>query len=73
MSSIYDAEAGGDPKGAQADDEDDGNDDDASLYPSDEKTAGRRTMYLVENGHALDGDTEDTFPPPLPRRAGGYF
>jgi hypothetical protein len=64
-----------DPKGAQADDEDD-EDDDASFYPSDEKTAGRRTMYLVENGHALDDDGEDAFPPPLPPRRtghGGYF
>ena len=63
-----------DPKGAQADDEDD--DDDASFYPSDEKTAGRRTMYLVENGHALDDDGQDAFPPPLPPRRtghGGYF
>lgn len=70
-SSTYDEEAGNDPKDAQADDEDNG--DDASLYPSDEKTAGRRTMYLVENGHALDEGAEDAFPPPLPRRTGGYF
>ena len=69
-SSTYDEEVGIDPGGAQADDEDE---DDASLYPSEEKTAGRRTMYLVENGHTLDG--EDVFPPPLPplRRTGGYF
>lgn len=52
-------------------------DDDASVYPSDDKTAGRRTMYLVEHG-GLDesgdeivitgsrywGDHE--VPPPLP-------
>lgn len=72
----YEEEAGNynDPKGAQADDEDD--EDDASFYPSDEKTAGRRTMYLVENGHALDDEEENTFPPPLPPRRtghGGYF
>ncbi|KAJ8597278.1 hypothetical protein M405DRAFT_877041 [Rhizopogon salebrosus TDB-379] len=69
-SSTYDEEVGIDPGGAQADDEDE---DDSSLYPSDEKTAGRRTMYLVENGHTLD--SEDVFPPPLPplRRTGGYF
>ncbi|KAG2346076.1 hypothetical protein BDR05DRAFT_959649, partial [Suillus weaverae] len=49
-SSTYDEEGGNDPNGAQANDE---KDDDASFYPSDEKTAGRRTMYLVENGQAL--------------------
>ncbi|KAI6095016.1 hypothetical protein EDD16DRAFT_1721177 [Pisolithus croceorrhizus] len=57
-------------------------DDDASYYPSDEKTAGRRTMYLVENGQA-DGDEiviagshywgGEPYPP-LPARPGpGYF
>lgn len=70
-SSTYDEEGGNDPKGAQADDEDD---DDASLYPSDEQTAGRRTMYLVENGQAMDEDEdEDVFPPPLPPSGGRYF
>ncbi|OJA11268.1 hypothetical protein AZE42_09157 [Rhizopogon vesiculosus] len=67
-SSTYDEEVGNDPMGVQADSE-----DDASLYPSDEQTAGRRTMYLVENGHALDDGGEGDFPPPLPRRTGGYF
>jgi len=66
-SSAYDEEAGNDLKGAQADDED----DDASFYPSDEKTAGRRTMYLVENGQTLDG--EDAFPPPPLPSVGRYF
>ncbi|KAG2346047.1 hypothetical protein BDR05DRAFT_997594 [Suillus weaverae] len=47
---------------SQADDE---KDDDTSFYPSDEKTAGRRTMYLVENGQALDEDG-DVVSPPLP-------
>ncbi|KAG2155285.1 uncharacterized protein EDB93DRAFT_1247766 [Suillus bovinus] len=68
-SSTHDEDGGNDPKGAHADDEDD---DDASLYPSDEKTAGRRTMYLVENGQALEEDG-DVFPPPLPPPVGGYF
>lgn len=68
-SSTYDEERGNDPNGAQANDE---KDDDASFYPSDEKTAGRRTMYLVENGQALDEDG-DVFPPPLPPPVGRYF
>lgn len=68
-SSTYDEEGGKDPKGAQADDEDE---DEASIYPSDEQTAGRRTMYLVENGQALDEDG-DVFPPPLPPPVGRYF
>ncbi|KAG1820033.1 hypothetical protein EV424DRAFT_902399 [Suillus variegatus] len=68
-SSTYDEEGGKDPKGTQADDEDE---DEASIYPSDEKTAGRRTMYLVENGQALDEDG-DVFPPPLPPPVGRYF
>lgn len=68
-SSTYDEEGGNDPNGAQANDE---KDDDASFYPSDEKTAGRRTMYLVENGQALDEDG-DVFPPPLPPPVGRYF
>lgn len=67
-SSTYD-EGGHDPKGAQADDEDG---DDASFYPSDEKTAGRLTMYLVENGQAMDEDG-DVLPPPLPAPVGRYF
>ncbi|KAH7920319.1 hypothetical protein BV22DRAFT_1198980 [Leucogyrophana mollusca] len=36
-------------------------DDDASFYPSDEKTAGRRTMYLVENGGESGDFDEDAF------------
>lgn len=68
-SSTYDEEGGNDPKGTQADDE---VGDDASVYPSDEKTAGRLTMYLVENGQALDEDG-DVFPPPLPVPVGRYF
>jgi hypothetical protein len=70
-SSTYDEEGGNDPKGAQADGEDG---DDASFYPSDEKTAGRLTMYLIENGQALDEDGDgDVFPPPLPPPVGRYF
>ncbi|KAG1772070.1 hypothetical protein EDD22DRAFT_1020989 [Suillus occidentalis] len=70
-SSTYDEEGGNDPKGAQADAE---AGDDASFYPSDEKTAGRLTMYLVENGQALDEDGNgDVFPPPLPPPVGRYF
>lgn len=70
-SSTYDEEGGNDPKGAQADGEDG---DDASFYPSDEKTAGRLTMYLVENGQGLDEDGDgDVFPPPLPPPVGRYF
>lgn len=70
-SSTYDEEVGNDPRGVQADDEDD--DDDASFYPEDEKTAGRRTMYLVENGRALEEEDGDVFPPPLPPPVGRYF
>ncbi|KAH7909007.1 hypothetical protein BJ138DRAFT_1127993 [Hygrophoropsis aurantiaca] len=50
-----------------SDSEDDGgriaepDDDDASFYPSDEKTAGRRTMYLVENGGESGDFDEDSF------------
>lgn len=70
-SSTYNEEGGNDPKGAQADDE---GDDDASFYPSDEQTAGRRTMYLVENGRGLDEDGDgDVFPPALPPLVGRYF
>lgn len=57
-------------------------DDDASYYPSDEKTAGRRTMYLVENGQADEDEIviagshywgSEPYPP-LPARPGpGYF
>lgn len=68
-SSTYNEEGGNDPKGAQADDE---GDDDASFYPSDEQTAGRRTMYLVENGRGMDEDG-DMFPPALPPLVGRYF
>lgn len=68
-SSTYDEERANDPKGAQADNEDG---DDASFYPSDEKTAGRLTMYLVENGQGLDEDG-DVLPPPLPVPVGRYF
>ena len=52
-------------------------DDDASVYTSDDKTAGRRTMYLMEHGE--QGENEDEIviagshywgghqvPPPLP-------
>lgn len=57
-------------------------DDDASFYPSDEKTAGRRTMYLVENGQADEDEVVIAGShywggepyPPLPTRPGpGYF
>lgn len=57
-------------------------DDDASYYPSDEKTAGRRTMYLVENGQADEDEIVIAGShywggepyPPLPARPGpGYF
>ncbi|KAG8215843.1 hypothetical protein J3R82DRAFT_7786 [Butyriboletus roseoflavus] len=52
-------------------------DDDASVYPSEDKTAGRRTMYLVEHGELEeDGDEAvmagnhywggNEMPPPLP-------
>lgn len=68
-SSTYNEEGGNDAKGAQADDE---GDDDASFYPSDEQTAGRRTMYLVENGRGMDEDG-DVFPPALPPPVGRYF
>lgn len=48
---------GGDEDG-DGDGDGDGDRDDASCYPSDEKTAGRRTMYLLEQGHVDDnGDT----------------
>lgn len=52
-------------------------DDDASVYTSDDKTAGRRTMYLVEHGE-LDENSDEIViggsrywgdhqaPPPLP-------
>ncbi|KAF8556672.1 hypothetical protein OG21DRAFT_1482880 [Imleria badia] len=52
-------------------------DDDVSVYPSDDKTAGRRTMYLVEHG-GLDENGDEVVingshywgghevPPPLP-------
>lgn len=52
-------------------------DDDVSVYPPDDKTAGRRTMYLVEHGE-IDESGEDIViagshywgghevPPPLP-------
>ena len=67
-------------EGAEADVDE----DDASFYPSDEKTAGRRTMYLVEHGQVDEGGDEiviagshyfDKEPyPPLPTRPGaGYF
>ncbi|KIJ67317.1 hypothetical protein HYDPIDRAFT_25783 [Hydnomerulius pinastri MD-312] len=36
----------------------DEDDDDASFYPSDEKTAGRRTMYLVEHGQVDENGDE---------------
>ncbi|KAG6337182.1 hypothetical protein ID866_1896 [Astraeus odoratus] len=59
-------------------------DDDASCYPSDEKTAGRRTMYLVENGQVDECGDEVVVAgshywgrepcPPLPTRSRqGYF
>ena len=52
-------------------------DDDASVYPSDDKTAGRRTMYLVEHGELDENGDEIVIagshywaghevPPPLP-------
>ncbi|KIM51708.1 hypothetical protein SCLCIDRAFT_12066 [Scleroderma citrinum Foug A] len=58
--------------------------DDASYYPSDEKTAGRRTMYLVEHGQVDEAGDEIVIAgshywgkepyPPLPTRPGpGYF
>ncbi|KAL4071914.1 hypothetical protein J3A83DRAFT_4516096 [Scleroderma citrinum] len=59
--------------------------DDASYYPSDERTAGRRTMYLVENGQAVEsGDDiviagshywgKEPYPPlPTARPGPGYF
>ena len=52
-------------------------DDDASMYPSEDKTAGRRTMYLLENG-GLDENGDEIViagsrywdgpevPPPVP-------
>lgn len=64
-SSTYNEEGGNDPKSAQTD-------DDASFYPSDEQTAGRRTMYLVENGQALEEDG-DVFPPALPTLVERYI
>ncbi|KAF8130562.1 hypothetical protein EV363DRAFT_1431856 [Boletus edulis] len=52
-------------------------DDDASVYTSDDKTAGRRTMYLVEHGELNENGDEIVIagshywggyemPPPLP-------
>ena len=52
-------------------------DDDVSVYPSDDKTAGRRTMYLVEHGELDENGDEVVIagshywaghevPPPLP-------
>lgn len=64
-SSTYNQEGGNDSKSAQTD-------DDASFYPSDEQTAGRRTMYLVENGQALEEDG-DVFPPALPTLVERYI
>jgi len=72
---------------ASADDDEvdaDVDEDDASFYPSDEKTAGRRTMYLVENGQVDEAGDEIVIAgshywekepyPPLPARPGpGYF
>ena len=51
--------------------------DDASMYPSDDKTAGRRTMYLVEHGELDENGDEIVIngsrywggheaPPPVP-------
>ncbi|KAH0835697.1 hypothetical protein J3R83DRAFT_9473 [Lanmaoa asiatica] len=55
----------------------DEDEDDASMYPSDDKTAGRRTMYLVEHGELDENGDEIVIagshywsghevPPPLP-------
>lgn len=52
-------------------------DDDASVYPSEDKTAGRRTMYFVEHGELDENGDEVVMagnhywgghevPPPLP-------
>ncbi|KAF9236768.1 hypothetical protein BU15DRAFT_76594 [Melanogaster broomeanus] len=60
-------------------------DDDASVYPSDDKTAGRRTMYLMEHGESEENENEIVITgsqywsegrvhPPLPTRPGpGFF
>ncbi|KAI9570101.1 hypothetical protein HD554DRAFT_2246956 [Boletus coccyginus] len=56
---------------------DDDDDDDASVYTSDDKTAGRRTMYLMEHGELGENGNETVVaeshywgghqvPPPLP-------
>ncbi|KAG9312655.1 hypothetical protein JVU11DRAFT_7071 [Chiua virens] len=52
-------------------------DDDASMYPSDDKTAGRRTMYLLDHGELDESGDEivingsrywdnSEVPPPVP-------
>jgi hypothetical protein len=63
----------------------DEDDSDASVYPSDDKTAGRRTMYLMEHGAVDETDdevviagnqfwSEGRVHPPLPTRPGpGFF
>lgn len=52
-------------------------DDDASVYPPEDKTAGRRTMYLIDHGELDENGDEivtaerlywsgHEVPPPLP-------